>query len=129
MCVGLERCAAVWRLRSPATASEATPCSFQTVVDVTLPQPLGQFEFLYLTGNFIDTEEPHVVATVDFTQEHRNPITHTATLTRGHGHPLLSSNTGENKTGRLVPVRPSDGAIRKTWTSRVAHPRMDAQTG
>ena len=30
-CVGLERCAAVWRLRSPATASDATRCSFQTV--------------------------------------------------------------------------------------------------
>ena len=50
-------------------------CRCHTVVDVTHPHPLEQFEFIHVTRATIDMEEPHVVATVDFNLGVENPIT------------------------------------------------------
>ena len=77
-----------------------------------IPHPLEQFEFILVTRTFIDMEEPHVMATVDFNSGFEN-------FDHGQGNvdgrARISTpvkQCSENKTGSLVNILPSDGAIR-----------------
>lgn len=97
----------------PATPEKAYVRGLKTVVDITLPYPLEQFEFRDASVDLITMSAPHIITTVDFTPGFAHPITDRAVATRGHASPLMSSSTSENKTGKLIPVAASDGAVKK----------------